>query len=202
MPRHSSPRHDNLRRTLAQDAARFMAEHGIQDFLTAKRKAAARYGSVEAAALPSNSEIEAALSEYQRLFGASDHEQQLHQQRDCALRVMQELSAFQPRLVGAVLTGTATAHSDIQLHVFTESPENVSLALMERGIDYEITERRLRYCHELPRPHPGVRFQMGRQSIDMTVFPLDGIRQAPASPVDGRPMQRTDLAQLRELMAR
>lgn len=200
MPRRSSPRNDNLRRSLAQDAARFMAEHGIQDFLTAKRKAAARYGSVEAAALPSNAEIEAALGEYQRLFVAVGHDAQLHRQRSHALEAMRHLAPFQPRLVGAVLNGTATAHADIQIHVFTDNPESVSMMLIDRGIDYEITERRLRYGHEPPRPHPGVRFALDAQWVDVTVFPLDGIRQSPASPVDGRPMRRADIKELQGLL--
>ena len=38
------PRAENLRRALAQEAARIMSEHGIRDFLTAKRKAAERFG--------------------------------------------------------------------------------------------------------------------------------------------------------------
>jgi len=32
-----SPRADHLRRALAQEAARLMAEHGVRDFLFAKR---------------------------------------------------------------------------------------------------------------------------------------------------------------------
>lgn len=202
MPRRSSPRQDNLRRTLAQDAARLMAEHGIQDFLSAKRKAAARYGNVEAAALPSNAEIEAALGEYQRLFGATEHDRQLDQQRGRALEAMRQLAVFQPRLVGPVLNGTATAHSDIQIHVFTDSPESVSMTLMDRGIEYEITERRHRFGHDAARAHPGVRFALDRQFVDVTVFPLDGIRQSPASPVDGRPMRRADIAELQVMLMR
>ena len=51
-----------------------MAEHGIGDFLAAKRKAAERLGVEDGAAmLPKNSEIEAALAEYQRLFGGESH---------------------------------------------------------------------------------------------------------------------------------
>jgi hypothetical protein len=32
------------------------------------------------------------------------------------------------------------------------------------------------------------------------VFPLDGIRQAPVSPVDGRPMRRADVTELELLL--
>ena len=74
MYRRASPRKDNLRRALAQEAARIMAQHGIHDFLTAKRKAAERLGVTEASALPRNTEIEEALAEYQRLFDPDGHE--------------------------------------------------------------------------------------------------------------------------------
>ncbi len=46
-----------------------MAEHGVSDFLFAKRKAAERFGVTDHAVLPKNVEIEEALVEYQRLFG-------------------------------------------------------------------------------------------------------------------------------------
>jgi hypothetical protein len=51
-----------------------MAEHGIGDFLQAKRKAADRLGVHDVAVLPKNVEIEAALRERQRLFGGELHD--------------------------------------------------------------------------------------------------------------------------------
>jgi hypothetical protein len=39
------------------------------------------------------------------------------------------------------------------------------------------------------------------QAIEATVFPTDGIRQSPVSPVDGRPMRRADVADLEALLA-
>ena len=64
-----SPRAEHLRRAVAQEAARVMSEHGVRDFLFAKRKAAERFGIVDGSLLPRNIEIEEALQEYQRLFG-------------------------------------------------------------------------------------------------------------------------------------
>ena len=69
MTKQHPVRTENLRRALAQEAARVMAEHGIRDFLFAKRKAAERFGVTDNAVLPKNTEIEDALAEYQRLFG-------------------------------------------------------------------------------------------------------------------------------------
>jgi hypothetical protein len=201
MPRRGSSRVDNLRRALAVEAARIMAEHGINDFLVAKRKAAERLGVTEDTPLPRNTEIEAALAEYQRLFAADSHDLELRQLRHTALRAMRELADFTPRLVGPVLTGTATAHADVQLHLFADHPEVVSLRLMDRGIDYEVTERRMRLDAERTRPVPGLRFEMGPHQIEASVFPPEGIRQAPLSPVDGRPMRRADAHELQTLLA-
>jgi predicted nucleotidyltransferase len=200
MYRRASPRKDNLRRALAQEAARIMAEHGIHDFLTAKRKAAERLGVMDASALPRNTEIEQALAEYQRLFDATGHEQTLHSQRRAALDAMHWLSAFEPRLVGSVLSGTATEHADIQLHVFADRPESVALQLIDRGVLHEVTERRVRLDAERTKAYPGVRFSVGARRIDATVFPLDGIRQSPVSPVDGKPMRRADAEELESLL--
>lgn len=201
MPRRGSNRVEHLRRALAVEAARIMAEHGINDFLVAKRKAAERLGVTEDTALPRNTEIEAALAEYQRLFAADSHAARLQKLRHTALRAMQELADFTPRLVGPVLSGTATAHAGVQLHLFADHPEVVSLRLMDRGIDYEVTERRMRLDAERTRPVPGLRFEMDEHKIEASVFPPEGIRQAPLSPVDGRPMRRADALELQSLLS-
>ncbi|HEY2275956.1 MAG TPA: hypothetical protein VGH61_10670 [Steroidobacteraceae bacterium] len=199
--RRHPTRGDNLRRALAQEAARIMAEHGVQDFLNAKRKAAERLGVTEVAAvLPKNSEIELALAEYQRLFGGESHVESLSSQRRAALAAMRRLSEFEPRLVGAVLAGTATEHSDVQLHLFADRAESVILKLIDAGIAHEVTERRVKLDAERVRPFPGVRFAVDDHSIEATVFPADGIRQAPVSPVDGRPMRRANALEVEALL--
>ena len=194
-------RGENLRRALAQEAARIMAEHGIRDFLVAKRKAAERFGvSDGTAVLPRNSEIEEALAAYQRLFGGASHLQALHAQRSAALAAMRYLHEFEPRLVGAVLSGTATEHSEVQLHLFADRAESVTLKLIDQGIPHEVTERRIKLNRERSRAFPGVRFQVDDQPIEATVFPRDDIRQAPASPVDGRPMRRANALEVEALL--
>jgi hypothetical protein len=186
---------------MAQEAARIMAEHGIQDFGTAKRKAAARLGVTDEGALPRNSEIEAALAQYQRLFAADSHGASLQSQRRAALQAMRSLINFSPRLVGPVLSGTATRHADVHLHLFADPPEAVALDLLNHGVGHEVGERRLRLDAERVRSFPSVRFEVDAHMIDATVFPVDGIRQAPVSPVDGRPMRRADAAELESLLA-
>ena len=194
------PRAENLRRALAQEAARIMSEHGIRDFLTAKRKAAERFGVTDGNVLPRNTEIEDALAEYHRLFGGDRHMQTLAGQRNAALRAMHMLADFEPRLVGPVLAGTATEHNDIQLHLFAERAESITFRLMDLGIDHEVVERRVRYGVDRVIAYPGVHFEVEDHTVDATVFPVDGIRQAPVSPVDGKPMRRVDVEELEVLL--
>jgi hypothetical protein len=199
MTKRAPTRSDHLRSAVAQEAARLMAEHGIQDYLVAKRKAAERYGVVDGAFLPKNTEIEAALMSYQRLFGGSQHISNLQEQRRTALRAMELLRDFEPRLVGAVLSGTATEFVDIQLHVFSDNPEAVSMHLLDRRYEYEVFERRMKMTPERQVLVPSLRFEMDNETVEAFVFPLDGIRQAPISPVDGKPMRRAAVAEVREL---
>jgi hypothetical protein len=200
MSRRPNPRADLLRQAVAEEAARVMREQGVDDFLLAKRKAAERLGVTDASILPRNTEIEAALVAHQRLFAADRHEADLAAMRRSALEAMRLMADFQPRLVGPVLTGTASAHSEINLHLFTESPEAVSIRLEERGVPHEVLERRLRYERDRVVTYPALRFVAGRQTVDAVVFPLDGIRQAPSSPVDGKPMRRASAAEVEALL--
>jgi len=193
-------RTENLRRALAQEAARVMAEHGVRDFLFAKRKAAERFGVTDNAVLPKNVEIEAALAEYQRLFRGESHEESLYAQRQVALEAMKRLEAFQPRLVGPVLTGTATEHSEVQIHLFADYPESVAISLMDQGIPHEVTERRVKMNAERVLAYPGLSFEIDSQPIEATVFPTDAIRQAPVSPVDGKPMRRANVDDVEQLL--
>lgn len=193
-------RTENLRKALAQEAARIMAEHGIRDFYVAKRKAAERYGITEDGALPKNVEIEAALVEYQRLFGAESHAESLQAQRSAALSAMKWLEEFSPRLVGPVLNGSATEHVDVQLHVFADRAETISFKLMDHGIPHEVGERRIKMNADRTLVCPTLEFEMEEQPIEAIVFARDGIRQAPVSPVDGRPMRRADVDEVEALV--
>jgi hypothetical protein len=201
MAKRAPTRSDHLRSAVAQEAARLMAEHGIQDFRIAKLKAAERYSVSDGALLPRNTEIEEALLSRQRLFGGTQHQRRLQEQRRVAIEAMRLLHKFEPRLVGPVLAGSATEHSDIQLHLFSDSPEAVYLHLMDQRYSYEVFERRVRMSMERQVMVPSVRFQMGEETVEAVVFPGDGIRQAPVSPVDGRPMRRADPREVQQMLA-
>lgn len=189
-----------MRQRIAQEAARLMVSEGVRDFLVAKRKAAERLGAPETQNLPRNVEVESELAAYQRLFQGQDQAQRLRQLRQAACQAMQFFMAFEPRLTGSVLSGTAGAHSDVNLHVFADAPEEVTLFLFDANVPFEQTQRRLRVDRDEYATYPCVRFLAGDIQIDAVIFPLNGLRQAPRSPLDGRPMARASLRRVEELL--
>jgi len=200
-PQHAATQTRERRHRLAHEAARLMAEGGIRDYHQAKLKAAARLDIHDDASLPRNAEIEHALREYQRLFAGADHGQQLHQRRQAALRAMEFLHEFAPRLCGPVLDGTADANSPVQLQVHSDDPDALQRFLDEHGIPAESRSRRLRLDRERALDAPVWLFSAEELSFDIAVLPYDALRQPPLSPIDEKPMRRASLAQLRELLA-
>jgi len=197
--RHST-RDRQMRQRIAQEAARLIVSEGIRDYLVAKRKAAARLGAPDTQNLPRNIEVEAELAAYQRLFLEQDQPQRLEQLRRAALDAMRFFSGFEPRLTGSVLSGMAGEHSDVNLHLFAESPEEVTLFLLEAKVPFEQSERRMRTTREDFETYPALRFLAGEVQIEAVVFPLNGLRQAPRSPLDGKPMARANLRRVEELL--
>jgi predicted nucleotidyltransferase len=192
MARRSASELDRARQVLAQEAARIIVEQGIEDFRLAKTKAAERLGMTNRGSLPGNSEIEAAVSEHLQIFGRESHFDLLQSLRQAALAAMEILSPFSPRLVGPVLHGTAAASSSINIHVFADAPELIAIQLDDSSLTYKPFERRLKSRRDRSETYAGFRFYQDDSSVEATVFPVDGMRQAPISPVDGKPMKRAD----------
>jgi hypothetical protein len=177
-----------------------MVDEGIKDFLAAKRKAAARLRITNKALLPGNAEIEQALLEYQRLFKSTTQPIQLRALRETAWEAMQFLACFHPRLVGPVLTGTAYSHANVNLHVFADTSEDVLLFLLEQNIPAEAGERRLRFGNGEYAYLPVLSFSAGEATVELTIFKRDVEREAPRSPIDGKPMRRAGLDELHALL--
>jgi hypothetical protein len=76
----------------------------------------------------------------------------------------------------------------------------VALSLLDRGVSHEMGEHRLRLDAERFQVYPAVSFELDDYMVRATVFPVDGIRQTPVSPVDGRPMRRADISEVEALL--
>ncbi len=198
---HSVLQAQQQRRRIAVEAARLMSEEGIRDFHLAKRKAAAHLGIFAEAYLPKNSEIDAALREHQRLFQSETQPQLLRQRREVALEAMRFFAAFEPRLVGAVLDGSADDHSAVCLHLFSDDPRALQNLLDENHIPYDEESRFLRLTREDSDEFPVYLFSADDIGIDLTLLPLDLLRQAPLSRIDGKPMKRASRGALELLLA-
>ena len=196
-----STRDRQMRLRIAQEAARLIASEGIRDYLVAKRKAAERLGAPDTQNLPRNTEVENELAAYQRLFKERDQTRRLRELREAALKAMRFFERFEPRLTGSVLSGTAGAHSDVNLHVFADAAEDVALFLLEANVPHEQSQRRLRMDRDEYATFPSVRFLAGDIAIEAVIFPRNGLRQAPRSPLDGKPMARANLRRVEELLA-
>jgi predicted component of type VI protein secretion system len=190
---------EETRQRISREAARIMAEEGVQDYHAAKRKAADRLNLPETRQLPSNQEIEQALTEHLQLFHARQLPQTLRHLRTLAVKAMQLLERFEPRLVGSLLTGNVTRFSEIQLHVTADTPELVAFFLQDQGIPYEEDSKRLRYGGDRIETVPTYRFLAEDVPIEICVFSPAAAREVPLSPVDGRPMKRATIKDLQVL---
>jgi len=198
---HAETRTRERRRRLAHEAARLMAESGIRDYHQAKLKAADRLGIHDDASLPRNREIEDALREYQRLFQGESQAAGLRQRREAALRALEFFAAFDARLVGPVLEGTADRHAPVALHLYTDDADAVPRHLEQHGIPAESRARRVRLDRERLADVPVWLFSAEDLTFDLSVLPHDALRQAPLSAIDEKPMRRASATQLRALLA-
>ncbi len=143
-PRNPAYRRDLMREQLAHQAAKLMAEGGITDHALAKRKAARQLGAADTQHLPSNEEIDTALHNFRSLFQSESHPGVLRQLREEALATMRLLAEFRPYLTGSVLNGTAGAHSDINLMLFSDDAKAVLLFLLRHNLEFADDEWRVR----------------------------------------------------------
>ncbi len=188
------------RRRIALEAARLITDSGLRDYGQAKLKAAERLGIFDEGALPANHEIEDALREHQRLFHGKSQTHALHSLREAAREAMLFLAAHEPRLVGAVLDGSADEHSAVCLHLYSDHPDIVADHLRERGVPWQQQSRRLRIDRVTAREFPTLQFRAGDAAIDLTILPYNLLRQAPLDRITGKPMQRATLAALEGLL--
>jgi hypothetical protein len=200
MARRRTSESERARQVVAQEAARIIVTQGVRDYRLAKQKAAERLGLKGQGSLPGNTEIEAAVADHLQIFNGEEHDDLLRLMRTAALSAMELLNDFSPRLVGPVLAGTADENSAVNLHAFADSPETVAMEIGDMGIQFRSYERRLKTRRGQVEMFAGFEFNHQNEMIQATVFPIDGIRQAPMSPIDGKPMRRADTNAVQELL--
>ena len=200
-PSHNNQKLNHARRKVAAEAARIMATQAQPNYRIAKQKAAQRLGINIRMALPSNVEVESALRAYQEFYGGQQHISHLQKLREVALRVMRSLESFCPRLVGPVLEGTADQHARVSLHVFNDPPDAVAIHLLDRGLVYRDEQRKMRWHDGNYRQVPLLVTNADGITVELALFNSVDLRQAPLSPIDGRPQKRAPLTEVEYLLS-
>jgi hypothetical protein len=192
-------RQTNMRARIAAEAARIMAEDGIDNFALAKRKAARRLGASDTESLPRNDEIEAQLHAYRALYQPQEHSERIAALRRAALDAMRAFKRFHPYLTGPVLRGTAGPYAEIELQLFPQTPKDVELDLLERGVSFTTQEAR-RFSGE--RAHAVSVFLLHWQGapLKLSVFDSRDERLALKTSQAGRVMERVGAAELAAML--
>ena len=196
---------DKIRGMIAYEAARLMYEDGVREYREAKRKAAKRFGPEKALSLgshlPTNAEIHEELA---RLIAAREEEvlpERLLRLRLTALDYLELFRDFSPYLVGSVLSGAVTRRSDIDIHLFSDSIEEVESLLDERGIPFETETVSIRKGGAI-KDYTHIYLEDEGVMVECSVYPVEERRNRTVSSITGKPMERAGAAQLKKIIAR
>ena len=80
------------------------------------------------------------MRQHNALFFADTQPARLLLLRQLALTLMAEFAQFSPYITGAVLNGTAGEQSEIHLQLFTDSEKEVEIFLLNKNIQFEVSE--------------------------------------------------------------
>jgi hypothetical protein len=190
-----------LHQEWAQAAGRLLAEGWAEGYADARERAADELGlSAQTRDAPNNREIDAAMRAYQALFLAEETKQRVRAQREVAMHLMQELQAFEPRLVGPALAGTATQHTPINLHVFSDDPTALERFFHEKRVRFDADSRMYRFGGGREELMPLYRVNYQDEVVEVALFPEVGLRQPPLSALDQHAMERATRAQIEALL--
>lgn len=177
-----------------------MYERTESEYFTAKRKAAKRLCRqwVKPEDLPSNAEIREQIQLFARLHEGDRRTENLREMRLDALRLMRLLRPFKPRLIGSVMTGHVRKGSDIDLHVFCDSPALVTDLLEREGFRYDV-ERKQVVKHGESRVFTHIHVS-DRFDFELTVYAEDKAHYVFKSSITGKAIERASIRELEDFL--
>jgi len=184
MPRSRRATGSSSLGSLAQQAARLIADGQASSYAGARRKLTQRLHLGRADALPTDLDIETALREHQRLFQSHSQPMALTLLRRAALDAMRAMAQFQPRLFGPVLDGTADQYSSVDMQLHCDEPEAVLRFLEEHGISARARAQRVWRALDQVIECPRFDFTQDEIAFRLTILPTQCLRQAPRSSRD------------------
>ena len=116
-----------------------------------------------------------------------------------ALKLMRLLRSFKPRLIGSVMTGHVRKGSDIDIHLFTDSPALVTGLLESEGYQFDL-ERKQVLKHNEARVFTHVHVY-DRFNFELTIYAADKAHYVFKSSITGKAIERASVRELEELLA-
>src|SRR5260221_7809331 len=193
---------DKFRRPIAFEAARLMYLRQESEYFRAKLRAAKRIcrGWVKPKDLPSNAEVRDQIQHFARVHEGEGRTRNLRDMRIEGLRMMRQLAAFRPRLIGSTLTGHVRHGSDIDIHLFSDTLEAVEATLDSSGIVYTIERKQVRKHGEervFTHIHIADTFE-----VELTLYAANLAHYVFKSSVTAKAIERASIAELEQLLAR
>jgi hypothetical protein len=193
-------RNSKLRRQICLEAARLMYHRYESEYFRAKQKAARQICKdwVKPSDLPSNSEIRDQILSLARLHEGPSRDDRLRQMRLVALRIMRALERFRPKLIGSVLTGHVRQGSDIDIHLFSDNVESITLQLDEMMLFYQVQRKDVRKNGQMHvYKHIHLRDQF---PVELTIYPANMMNHSFTSSITGKAIERASITELKQLL--
>ena len=130
----------NIKLSVANLAAQLIMEEGIKDYLYAKKKAAKSLGINENANLPTNSQIDKAIDEFNKIFSPNIDIEFLQQFKTQALEVMSIFKNFKPHLMNQLSQGVIPKFPEIKINLFADNLKDVEYVLLNSQLSYDFKE--------------------------------------------------------------
>lgn len=185
-----------MRRQIAAEAARLLADQGDFDFARARARAAQSLGVSRRDGLPDNGEIAEALADYLAFYSCGRQAELLRDQRQAAIGAMRALESMQPRLVGALRHGLAASGMPIRLHLHLDYPEQLDMQLLELGASWRASQCNLRFPDGTRRSFPSVRMLAGAHDLELVCLGPSQLRNPPLDEISQKSERGLSLKQL------
>ena len=133
----------NIKISVANLAAQLIMEEGIKDYLFAKKKAAKSLGLNENVNLPTNSQIDKAIDDFNKIFNPNIDIEFLQQFKTQALEVMNIFKNFKPHLMNQLSKGIIPKFPEIKINLFADNLKDVEYVLLNSGLSYDFKELKM-----------------------------------------------------------
>lgn len=136
--KNGNSRLPSLKKRVAREAALLLYTSQEKEYKQAKKRASENLG---ARILPSNLHVARELDAIAEEREGASRNKRLNQMRREALKIMQKLKDYNPRLVGSLWRGTINRNSDIDIVAFAFTPNAVLAQLQKDSFSIAKTER-------------------------------------------------------------